>query len=279
MNRLNTYRALTSQHFDLQVDHYGAESCDKNYSFGPSIRENYVLHFITEGKGMFTIDGKTASLKEGDLFLLPKDKVTFYQADSQYPWSYIWVGFSGSRVDSLLRQTQLSESYYLHSHLNSSILKEMLALTQFSLQATATVTELHLIGRLHQLLAAVLEEFPKADAHLPNHLAKETVQQALKLIHTQYDKPLRVSDIAEKLSLSRSYLYKLFKKETGYAIKDYILQVKMNRSCQLLHYLELSIAEVAFSVGYPDPLAFSTAFKHYFHMSPSDYRKTISKSQ
>ena len=36
---------------DLALDFYGYEDCPKNYEFGPSVRENFVLHFITKGKG------------------------------------------------------------------------------------------------------------------------------------------------------------------------------------------------------------------------------------
>lgn len=274
MNILNTYYELESHHFDLNVDHYGAETCDKNYSFGPSIRDNYVLHFIVSGKGTFSIDGQTTSLKAGDLFLLPKDKLTFYQADGQEPWSYIWVGFNGSRVEPLLRQSQLLDTYYLHSHIESPILNIMQAITHLSGRKPGPVTELLLIGELHKLLAAILEEFPTVNQESASQLTKAYVQQALKIIHSQYNIPLKVTDLAQQLSLSRSYLYKIFKKETGYALKDYILQVKMNRSCQLLQNTDLSITEISFSVGYTDPLQFSTAFKHTFQMSPSDYRKT-----
>lgn len=274
MNILNTYYELESHHFDLNVDHYGAETCDKNYSFGPSIRDNYVLHFIVSGKGTFSIDGQTTSLKAGDLFLLPKDKLTFYQADGQEPWSYIWVGFNGSRVEPLLRQSQLLDTYYLHSHIESPILNIMQTITDLSGRKPGPVTELLLIGELHKLLAAILEEFPTVNQESASQLTKAYVQQALKIIHSQYNIPLKVTDLAQQLSLSRSYLYKIFKKETGYALKDYILQVKMNRSCQLLQNTDLSITEISFSVGYTDPLQFSTAFKHTFQMSPSDYRKT-----
>lgn len=59
MNILNIYNELDSHNFDLNVDHYGAEQCDKGYSFGPTIRDNFVLHFITKGKGKILVDGKT----------------------------------------------------------------------------------------------------------------------------------------------------------------------------------------------------------------------------
>lgn len=47
--------------------------------FGPTLRDNFVLHFIVDGKGKFTIDGQTTELGVGDMFILPKGKVTFYQ--------------------------------------------------------------------------------------------------------------------------------------------------------------------------------------------------------
>ena len=51
MNILNIYNEFDINNFDLSVDHYGSEKCDRGYSFGPTIRDNYVIHFILEGKG------------------------------------------------------------------------------------------------------------------------------------------------------------------------------------------------------------------------------------
>ncbi|HFI0421705.1 TPA: AraC family ligand binding domain-containing protein [Streptococcus suis] len=274
MNILNIYNELDSHNFDLNVDHYGAEQCDKGYSFGPTIRDNFVLHFITNGKGKITIDGETTNLQAGDLFVLPKNQSIFYQADENEPWTYTWVGFSGSRAETILSQTRLLEKYYLHSHLESEILKKMIDINQTEVQSLPMITELILIGHLNQLLAALIQEFPNESLKESSTLAKNYVHHAIKLIHSQYNSPIKVNEIADHLALSRSYLYKIFKQETGYAIKDYILQIKMKRSCQLLEDPTRNITEIAYSVGYQDPLTFSSAFKNYFHMSPTDFRKT-----
>ncbi|WP_242237208.1 AraC family transcriptional regulator [Streptococcus acidominimus] len=273
MNILNTYYELEGYNVDLNVDHYGAEQCDKNYSFGPSIRDNYVLHFIVSGKGRFTVKGKTTELQAGDLFILSQNEVTLYQADAEEPWSYIWVGFSGTRAQAILQQTTLLDQYSLHSTLHSPILKTMQAITESPIHKLNIITELSLVGQLQTLLAHLIAEFPNEDLYKANHLTQNYVQQAIKMIHNCYNSPLKVAEIAEKLSLNRSYLYKIFKKETGYSIKEYILQVKMDRSCELLLHPDLSITEVAYSVGYVDPLTFSSVFKHYFHISPSEYRR------
>lgn len=279
MNILNIYNELDSHHFDLNVDHYGAEQCDKNYSFGPTIRNNYVLHFITNGKGKIIINGETTELAAGDIFILPKNQSIFYQADGLDPWTYTWVGFSGSRAETILSQTRLLENYYLHSHLESDILKKMIDINQTEVQSLPMITELILIGHLNQLLAALVQEFPNESLKESSTLAKNYVHHAIKLIHSQYNSPIKVSEIAQQLALSRSYLYKIFKQETGYSIKDYIVQVKMNHACQLLANPDLSITEIANSVGYFDPLAFSNAFKNQYHMSPSDYRKKYFKNK
>lgn len=274
MNILNIYNEFDSHNFDLNVDHYGAEQCDSGYSFGPTIRDNYVLHFITNGKGKITIDGETTNLQAGDLFILPKNQSIFYQADENEPWTYTWVGFSGSRAETILSQTRLLEKYFLHSHLESEILKKMIDINQTEVQSLPMITELILIGHLNQLLAALIQEFPNESLKESSTLAKNYVHHAIKLIHSQYNSPIKVNEIADHLALSRSYLYKIFKQETGYAIKDYILQIKMKRSCQLLEDPTRNITEIAYSVGYQDPLTFSSAFKNYFHMSPTEYRKT-----
>ncbi|HFI0564293.1 TPA: AraC family ligand binding domain-containing protein [Streptococcus suis] len=273
MNILNIYNEFDSHNFDLNVDHYGAEQCDSGYSFGPTIRDNYVLHFITNGKGKISINGETTELTAGDIFVLPKNQSIFYQADENTPWTYTWVGFSGSRAETILSQTRLLEKYFLHSHLESEILKKMIDINQTEVQSLPMITELILIGHLNQLLAALVQEFPNDSLKEASTLAKTYVHHAIKIIHSQYNSPVKVSAIAEKLALSRSYLYKIFKQETGYSIKDYIVQVKMNHACQLLANPDLSITEIANSVGYQDPLTFSSAFKNQYHQSPSDYRK------
>jgi len=277
LNVLNTYNEFDTNNFDLNVDHYGAEICDKNYSFGPTIRDNFVLHFIVDGKGKFTIDGKTIELGVGDMFILPKGKVTFYQADKKHPWTYLWVGFSGSKAESILSKTQLLEQYFCHSTLKSKVLDQIVKLTQFRDQKLDDITELQLIAELYKLLAFLIEEFPSKAMSDSSILIQNYIKQAKKIIHTQYGNPLKISDIAKKLNLNRSYLYKIFKEETGYSLKDYLIQIRMEKSADLLTSTTFHISEIANAVGFPDALAFSKAFKKHFGQSPSNYRKALKK--
>lgn len=274
MNILNTYNEFNTNNFDLNVDHYGAEICGKNYSFGPTVRDNYVLHFIVDGKGKFTIDGITTQLKTGDMFILPKGKVAFYQADGEHPWTYLWVGFSGSKAENILSKTQLLDHYFCHSTLESKVLDQIVKLTQFRDQKLDDVTELQLTAELYKLLAFLMKEFPSKAMSDSSILIQNYIKQVKKIIHIQYGNPLKISEIAKKLNLNRSYLYKIFKEETDYSLKDYLIQIRMEKSADLLTRTTFHISEIANVVGFPDALAFSKAFKKHFGQSPSNYRKT-----
>ena len=92
---------------DLSLSFYGYEECTPSYSFGPAIRDTYVLHYITKGQGTFHYKGKIVDLKEGDFFLLKPEELTFYQADSKEPWAYYWLGITGGKAPDYFALSQI----------------------------------------------------------------------------------------------------------------------------------------------------------------------------
>ncbi len=72
----------------------GTEKCAAGHTYGPAVREYYLIHYVTSGKGTFQADGKEYRLTSGDMFLIRPQQVTTYLADQKEPWSYIWVGFT-----------------------------------------------------------------------------------------------------------------------------------------------------------------------------------------
>ncbi|NTV89624.1 MAG: hypothetical protein HGA22_04580 [Clostridiales bacterium] len=93
---------------DLNIFQYGRESCTSGHYFGPAVRDHYLIHCISGGKGRFTIEDRSYELGKGQGFLIPPDMVTFYQADFDTPWSYSWVGFNGSSAGAFMKKAGLS---------------------------------------------------------------------------------------------------------------------------------------------------------------------------
>ncbi len=83
----------------------------------------------------------------------------------------------------------------------------------------------------------------------------------------------KTADLAKYLSLSQSMLSKMYKFETGHTLK-WFLQQKLNQKAQLMLLTTTSsISQIAFELGYADPLYFSRAFKKWSGDSPRVYRE------
>jgi two-component system response regulator YesN len=96
-------------------------------------------------------------------------------------------------------------------------------------------------------------------------------------IDRNYHEEIKISFFSDKYYLSRVYLMKLFKREFGFGIYEYVLKVRMNRAKELLGDPSIKILNISQMLGYNDHNYFSKAFKNYFGIAPTDYRSMILK--
>ena len=86
-------------------------------------------------------------------------------------------------------------------------------------------------------------------------------------------KDIKVLSIAKEFGFDRTYLFKMFKKEYGYGIKEYLLKVRMERAMIFLKK-GYNVSTTALMVGYKDEFNFSKCFKKRFGISPKEYKKS-----
>ena len=98
------------------------------------------------------------------------------------------------------------------------------------------------------------------------------VENAKNYIATHYREKIYLEDVAEKLSISPTYLSKLFVKETGERMHDYIVRLRVERAANLLIYSEETISYIAEYVNFPSQSYLIKMFKKYKDMTPRKYR-------
>ena len=101
------------------------------------------------------------------------------------------------------------------------------------------------------------------------------VLKTIRFMEQNIDKKLGLSDIAEEIGYSITYLSTIFRRETNYSPLSYFSHLKVTRSCEYLDQTHLKIKQIAFMLGYSDPYYFSKDFQKKMGVSPRNYRKRV----
>ena len=101
----------------------------------------------------------------------------------------------------------------------------------------------------------------------------EFVSQTIEYVKQNLREELTMEMIAEQVHLNADYLNRIFKKETGYTLSNYVIKEKMEYAKFLLRNTDWSISDVAAAVGYYNYSSFNRSFKKMTGKSPQDWRK------
>lgn len=107
----------------------------------------------------------------------------------------------------------------------------------------------------------------------------DTKTNVIKYINENYTrKDISSEEIEKQFGLSRSTLFKIMKSVTDKSLVEYITMLRMRNAINLLENNEdITVCEIAKSVGYADQYYFSRAFKKHIGCSPKEYRNSIKK--
>lgn len=104
-------------------------------------------------------------------------------------------------------------------------------------------------------------------------LDRQLVEKATKYVDDNIsDGTLNVESMAKAMGMSRVQLYKRLLPITGSTPTEFIRQIRLRRAEQLLRESQLSVSEVAYSVGFNNPRYFSKYFKEMYGVMPSQYK-------
>jgi signal transduction histidine kinase/DNA-binding response OmpR family regulator len=109
--------------------------------------------------------------------------------------------------------------------------------------------------------------------------SQRLVQRAMAYIHEHYPTPISRADISNHLNVNEQYLSRCFKNEIGVGPMTYLSRFRIECAKRLLDQENLSITQIALSVGLSSQSYFSRLFQREAGVSPSDYRKGIRPSR
>lgn len=256
---------------ELNLYTCGHQACKSNHSYGPIVRSGYLIHIVLNGKGTYKVNNTSYNLTSGDGFLIYPNELIYYEADKDNPWEYIWVGLVGTKVSDYLSKTSISKSNPIFTLSKSSNLINTINSIINSTKIDNN-KNLKILATLYDFLFELLNEFPTTINNNKN-TQQTYLDEALLYIQLNFQDNISIMDIANHLSIDRSYLHRIFKRNLNLSPQEYILNLKLEKASELLSTTSLTIGAISRSVGYNDTMLFSKTFKKYKGCTPSRYRK------
>lgn len=262
-----------SEESSLHFYFSGKEDCDPGHSFGPAVRNQYLMHFVTGGHGTYTMGGKEFPVGPGEVFLIYPGDVTFYRADTKTPWIYSWIAFHGKEADRIMKRCGFTkESPVVDYARNNPQRKERVENLLAGLMEQAASKNQGEYG-LKGYLYLIFDQLELRDIQ-DGGLREQYVRKAKNFIAENFSYDLKIQDVADHVGLDRTYLYRLFREHQGKSPYEYLLNLRFQEARNMLRFSDMSVTMIACSCGFKDSSAFCRHFKKAYGQSPLAYRKS-----
>ena len=227
-------------------------------------RDDYFLIYVTDGIFSTEIDGITYNLKKGAVVLFPPKYKYHYWGKP--PSKYLCAHFTGSHAEKLLTDLGFSlEPYVLEGEFSPKIESLFDKMVEQFL-TKAPFLQYSLACLLSEILLTIATNKAKSDGYC-------TLKKSIMYIHENFTEKIGVPELAKMEGLSNSRYIALFTKEMEKTPREYILDVRLSKACELLVSTDIPVGHVGTLSGYRDQYFFSKIFKKHLGVSPCDYRK------
>ncbi len=244
----------------------GFQHCAPLHSFGPAIRDHYLIHCVLSGKGTFQVGERKFPLSAGQGFLIHPDISTTYTADATDPWYYCWVGFGGDGCAAIMSQCGLSLEQPILSFKSPEKMEK--CVSEIYRSVTPGINPFLSTARLFDFFALLYRE-NGGRRQLGRGIAENAMEYALR----NYSYGITVEELARHVGVDRSHLFRIFKKMLGISPQEYLLNLKLARARELMESTELSVTEIMYSCGFNDLSNFSKQFKKAYGCPPASCRR------
>ena len=261
----------------LAFSHFNTDASSGEWKKENVIMRNYIkINVFIEGKFSIFADDVLHRPSYGDICVLPPMKMHYGQITEATHVNYYQLdvgrnAFSclpdGERMIDRLLEVMEQQNSFLRPNAES---REFI-LKLFAEMETAIAKEEPFLAyaKAVEFLTMIPSLYLQATKKTGNYSLR--IAQIIKYIETNYAEKVSVKEISDELGVSESFLSRIFKKELGVTIHEYLNQYRIAKAISLLQ--TGSVTEVGYACGFCDTSHFISIFKKYTGSTPMQYKK------
>lgn len=243
-----------------------------NYNFSGEKHSYWELTYVDKGELLTTIDGVSYHLKQGDLIFYAPMQFHTQSTFEKISSSYLTINFkmNFNHADLLCNKifSIQRDSYFIVTRLIEELSNDNLYSNDLSL--------CYLKQLIIQMLRLDNSHFhSKPTTHMQQTYENELLNDILLYIDDNIYEKISVSTLCDHFCISTSMLHSLFRKNMNNTAKNYINELKLSKSKELIRNSTHTLSEISEMLGFSSIHYFSKKFKLYFNISPTEYSKSI----
>lgn len=261
--------------FPFYIKEFGYTS-DYKLSLGQKPAYNdYLLLYSIDGTARFTKSKTTCFVQQNTIVVTACNTPLIFTTVSR-EWHYYYFVISGSHAKYFYNQIRTNNSMIMDNPF-TSILDDFMDIYDLMTNEKTSYDEtwkyMNISMLLHKIFTSIYDLNANVNAIKKLTPAQEThVNLAVRYIQEHYKEPIDVDSICSEIGFSKYYFCKIFKKQQGQTIHQYLTDYRIKNAKELLAYSKLSVSNIATQVGFKNPLTFIRAFERTVNMTPSEYR-------
>lgn len=237
------------------------------------IRNNYnslLITHILDGTFTYIKDGKHITARKGDTVVLDCYKPHEYYTNDSF--ESVWIHIAGSNSYELFEEIEKTEGNLIKCK-DIQHVKKLLFRIFDGISNSNPPTELSLSLDIYKIFTELLN--PQSIKNKDERNYEDSILKVKKYIAENLNENLTVSSLANIINMSSSHFSRVFKQRTGFSPYDYILISRLNRAKYLLQVTDMTVASVAYEIGFNSESNFIYFFTENEGISPGKFRKLI----
>ena len=224
------------------------------------------IYYLQDGVCCFFIDNKSYRLTPGDMALFPPGiihKTNYETPTFSRLLIYCSSDFIPPSSEGILHQSP----FFARTDATAEIIDSIFKTIQQEYNQPDAFSEDLIKNKVSELLLLIARENRSADQAMKT---SSVVEKAVRYIRSRYMDPISLGDVANHCFVSREHLSRIFKRETGFNISEYLTIYRLQKAESLLREnSKLKVAEVAQKCGFNDSNYFSKSFKKMYNIPPT----------
>lgn len=290
---LNLEDSFSGHVFDIQkILTVYQNDFTKNYHFPGEKHDFWELVYVDSGEVEVTADDKTYQLKKDDIIFHKPNEFHSISGNKQVASSVVIISFVCESISMSLFENVIIKATHEHRKIIGKFIAEAKNVFKSDLgrvydpsnrlEEAMFGSEQMMYMYLSQLLILLKrtdenKKMTRKSGLLKRQFENDVVNDIIKYLEKNMSEVITLDDICNTFYLSKTYLKRMFKKETGYTVMSYLKEIRMEKAKHLIREEKLNMSEIAKFVGFDSLSYFSSSFKNHVGLSPSAYLTSIKK--